>query len=568
MLELLFICSFTFFILLTYALIQGLISEFLKKRLIIRTLLRQQPQKTLTTEQLKLLRKIYKKRFKDNRVFKVTGKLHRSLNEARLRRLVVRSAYWPDIDQEETGECQYVSTNRLQVEGVVHQKVFYAIRINDFDILAESEPFYALPQVKKVNPVSFDLSCVLIPIVLINMFFMAVMDYYDSLMFFIVMTLLLGSFPIYFICREIYESQWLYEFKGHFHSVEYSEEVSINRPGNLNGFPVEIAHDVFKEGKEYTVHGHICHTPDFHLDVVLVDGKNPSFSLEHKKKSLLWCLLLWMMITSVLISMTTNFYHSVTYKEYHSFATHHLHYDIARDVDTRALSKLDSGDAIKLQGLYFSPGEEHGMIIVRDGYDPKRVNAITQSIIDSVRPILFDSHHRVKLSKEARRNWHKAEVQFMNPQASLYRSLESAKAEIAAQTPLRVDIGDGRFKTQVLTLSQLRDAVFHLSRYPDGKRITYGEQYQHIRKSVIHYLYGWKASMYLSVSFFDPSEKKLVGYVYQPVTSIEPIDNIALSWKYYLFWLAVSSVMLIYSAYAYATAEQRYAHLYQQEMWE
>ncbi|KDM93293.1 hypothetical protein EA58_01400 [Photobacterium galatheae] len=518
--------------------------------------------KFLSDEQMKLVRKIYKKPFMDNRVHEIRGKLKSKEERKYINQLKINSVYWPESELKGKNEYGKVGKWTARVEGVICFNSFYVTRIDHVDILSKLKPLYTLPRVFKVNPDFYDLSHVLIPMVLFIMMFMALIGYdgdggYDIVAY---LTLLFSALPFFIICRAIYKNHLLYEVSGIFDWDREGDEIDMGQTGRIGDVPLVFYRDYIEDERECIIHGKIKLEPHFHIEPNLINHKSPFFSLSEKKRSLGRCLVGWLIITAIFANMTVNFYQSGFYHEFLHFTQMHIKPKVIQDTDDAQLSLLKSGDAIKLDHFHLSPGQERGYIDAYDQLDEPFLEQLTQSIASKVGALVVDMDHRSDFSALTR-----AGEQFVNQQGEIYDQLIAAKQKVKSQVPLKIEIGERKFSTKTFSLKDLQTQIFDATAYKSGQTLSAKAIHQQVRQALIGYLYGFVTPMHASVSFFRPIEKELVVYIYQPIPVtkdvVAEVETMNYTMNFYRFWLTFSLVMLIYTLVAYLTARRRYDHL-------
>ncbi|WP_330961004.1 hypothetical protein [Photobacterium sp. 53610] len=546
--------------------IANLVSGFFHQRALISKLARQRHKAHLSTQQMQLLKNIYQKNFNDNRVFELNGQLYQRYVEVCLNELKIESIYWPDqdipeantIEEKELLEKEGGKITKL--EGVVYKHGFYVIRVDDFNILETLAPYFALPKVKKSNLGLLAFLFSLMPVAFLNLFILAAMDY-DSASDFLFFCNGIATLFLLWLWNELRKNRWVSELTGKFRSVELSNDL-FSSQGEINGFPVKSYSFDFKEDQSYTVHGQIKLCPEFHLDVRFVDEKRPGFSLNDMKKIMRWGMLIWFAMGYLFIVMTGRFYQSGMYQEYTRFKTLHADYQIVREIDTDQLSSYVSGDAIKFEDVYFSPGNEPGIIRASSELNETLIEQLTESIFSEVWRTIPENQRRESLDIRKFKSFFTHKENMTSHPGNLEQQLIAAKRQVLSQPHIRIDIGEKKFEAQTLSLKALLAKVFHVS---GTQTITSNALYTKIKQAVIQYLYGAVAPMHASVSYFLPDEQILVVYLYQPKKLPDEVYQISVSMRVYRFWVILYIIFFLYSLSVYLSLDKRYGHWVESE---
>ncbi|WP_330961005.1 hypothetical protein [Photobacterium sp. 53610] len=545
------------------AIIYGIVTYIYKRAGLIHAIRCQEERVNLSNEQMKLLRKIYKRPFYDRRLYELHGTLKIDGSCYYIDEMKVHSVYWPEDKIRKVEKNQTSGPLQVQISGVIFLNSFYVTRIDQVQILSKFEPFYTLPRVMKVNPDHYDLSYLLIPASFVNMFLMLAFRYeyghgvaYGYLTF---CNVLFAFFPVGVICQEIYRQHRLYELIGVFQCKERYRDSMFQTSGEIASVPIQGHRAVFEEGEHYTVHGRIHLKPSIHIEPLLINGKNFSFSLAEKKRSLKYCIGLWLIVNVLFGYMTLNFYRSETYQEYANFTHFHVNYQVIDQIDFEQLAALNSGETIKLQDIYFTSSDDSGVLYAYDSLDETLLRRLTGLIVDRVRSMLTEP--TVDASNALQRLHDESEL-LLRQQGAIYRQLVAAKQAVKSQAKLKIEIGERHFDVAEFSLAQVQAKIFDSSAYLSAQPLNEQQLQQQVKRALTGYLYGTAQPMHASVSFFRPQEQELVVYVYPPLPY--PKDEVsAITWALYFYrtWYLLCLFMLLYSVVAYFTAERRYAHL-------
>lgn len=224
---------------------------------------------SLSENKLMLLRKIYKKKFKSNLVYKVNGVLYYGSGSSQTR--------WYDLSvngmRVETVHAPYkiVSTRKLngyeflnddsfnndllcdfenkkvEIEGVVHKNCFYVSRIDGFDVIDEIMPVFSLR--KTLNITKLDFSFIGFSLIAyLSLFFATSIPSNGTLIFFTlcVFVSILGSIFLLYHITKGYKIEGVYKER----KIYYDEEHDWKCVGTIGNVLIDSQIPLI-DGKHY-----------------------------------------------------------------------------------------------------------------------------------------------------------------------------------------------------------------------------------------------------------------------------------------------------------------------------
>jgi len=525
----------------------------------------------LSVESMSVMKKVYKKRFKDNRVFSISGKLHdfplglgfrNRWYDRCIDRMRIESAFYPgdviiSIDDEELNEL-----SDTYVEGIVYKDAIYVTRINDFNVLHEVNKLYSLPKVKKNNPSSQDECLLLYFCMAFCLVFLFQLKYGLHPASIIYITLLLSPMLIWQI-KINYEHSKLYEVTGAFSLDDSMSMESRTEVGTINGIPIRGFEDNFKNGEISTVHGLIEHSPYFGLHPEIINDCHMHFCLKEKKESLVKSIRIWGIISFVLIFLSVDYVYNYAFGLHKQSILYEFSMSNITSVDFNQLAKLDAGQNIKLSEMKISQSVDKTQLYISDEvYNQSVIEHVSKSIVDSIHKSIVDKNNIVSFNDEDMAQTINAISDIQHKKGEIYHWLNAAKIETASEALLYIDIGYRPHGLNLFTLRDFSQLLVHDLKSFQGEELTYDTLLERVSLLVTNYLNGQEGTLYANVSFVDPDVRKLVVYVYDRQESDSQVGEVLLSCLMYFLFTAFSLFMTGYVMFCYRNAEKRYPKLY------
>lgn len=517
------------------------------------------------------MKKVYKKRFKDNRVFSISGKLYDlplglgfrdRWYDRCIDRMRIESAFYPgdaitNIDGEKLNEL-----SDTYVEGIVYKDAIYVTRINDFNVLHEANKLYSLPRVKKNNPSSQD-ECLLLyfymAFCLIFLFLLKDGLHPASIIY---IALLLSPMLIWQI-KSNYEHSKLYEVSGAFSLDNSMSLEGRTEVGTINGIPIRGFEDNFKDGEITTIHGLIEHSPYFGLHPEIINECNMHFCLTEKKESLAKSIRIWGIFSFILIFLSVDYFYNYAFGVHKQSVMYEFSMRNITSVDFNQLAKLDAGQNIRLSEMKISQsGDKTKLYVSDEDYNQSVIERVSMKIVGDIHRSVVDDNNIVLLDAVILDKALKEIYDIQHKKGEIYHWLNTAKLETESEALLYIDIGYRPHGVNLFTLNDFSQFLVREIKSFQGEKLTYDTLLEQVSLLVSNYLNGQKSTLYANVSFIDPDAKKLVVYVYDRQESDSQVGDVLLSCLMYFLFTAFSLFMTGYVMYCYRNAEKRYPKLY------